>query len=148
MTFCTEWLGGLVVAQHKSKIEERLGSHLSQLVQVGFLSSYSIEKAKTSPAAGGFVLAFRPGTAFFDDYDRFYRRRKQGELQWDFDADQREIGTPLQVAYLFTEKRTGQPAISDTCVVRKRGSGQNSARKGRSKENCPFHFYFPPYKVV
>jgi len=116
---CTEWLGGLVVAQHRSKIEERLGSHLSQLVQVGFLSSYSIDKAKTSPAAGGFVLAFRPGAAFFEDYDRFYRRQKQGELQWDFDADQREIGTPLQVAYLFTEKRTGQPAASIAYVSSK-----------------------------
>jgi hypothetical protein len=109
---CTEWLGGLVVAQHKSKIEERLGSHLTQLVRLGFLASYSVDKARTSPAAGGFVLTFRPGATFFDDYDRFYRRQKQGELQWGFDADQRDIGTPLQVAYLFTEKRTGQPAAS------------------------------------
>lgn len=109
---CTEWLGGLVVTQHKSKIEERLGSHLSQLKDVDFLSSYSIEKAKTSPENGGFVLTFRPGRTFFEDYDRFYRRRQQGTLQWDFDADQRQIGTPLQVAYLFAEKRTGQPVAS------------------------------------
>jgi hypothetical protein len=109
---CDEWLGGLVVAQHKSKIEERLGSHFSQLVQTGFLSSYSIDRAKTLPQAGGFVLSFRPGAVFFEDYDRFYRRRQQGTLQWDFNADQREIGTPLQVAYLFTEKRTGQAAAS------------------------------------
>ncbi len=109
---CVEWLGGLVVAQHKSKIEERLGSHLAQLVQVGFLSSYSIEKAKTSPEAGGFVLTFRPGAVFFEDYGRFYQHRQQGTIQWDFHNDQREIATPLQVAYLFTEKRTGQPAAS------------------------------------
>jgi hypothetical protein len=109
---CTEWLGGLVVVRHKSKIEDRLGSHLSQLVQLNFLSSYSIDKAKTSPESGGFVLTFRPGRTFFEDYDRFYRRRKQGTLQWDFEADQRQIATPLQVAYLFTEKRTGQPAAS------------------------------------
>jgi len=109
---CREWLGGLVVVPHKSKIEERLGSHLSQLEQIGFLFSYSIDKAKTLSEAGGFVVTFRPGIAFFDDYDRFYRRRHQAGFQWDFHADQREIGTPLQVAYLFTEKRTGQPAPS------------------------------------
>lgn len=108
---CAEWLGGLVVAQHKSKIEERLGLHLAQLVEIGFLASYSIEKAKTFSKAGGFVLGFRPGPAFFDDYDRFYRRQ-QATHKWDFHADQRDIGTPLQVAYLFTEKRTGQPAAS------------------------------------
>ena len=113
---CAEWLGGLVVAQHKSKIEERLGSHFSQLVEIGFLSSYSIERAKALPHTGGFVLTFRPGPVFFEDYDRFYRHRKQGTLQWDFNADQREIGTPLQVAYLFSEKRTGQSAASISYV--------------------------------
>ena len=109
---CTEWLGGLVVVQHKSKIEERLGSHLAQLVQVGFLSSYSIDRARTLPQSGNFVLTFRPGAVFFEDYDRFYRRRQQGGLQSDFRTDQREIGTPLQVAYLFAEKRTGQAVAS------------------------------------
>lgn len=109
---CTEWLGGLVVAQHKSKIEERFGPHLSQLVQAGFLSSYAIEKARTLPDNGGFVLTFRPGPIFFDDYDRFYRRRQRGSIQSAFHTDQRDIGAPLQVAYLFTEKRTGQPAAT------------------------------------
>jgi hypothetical protein len=109
---CTEWLGGLVVVQHKSKIEERLGLHLAQLVRVGFLSSYSIERGRTLPQSGNFVLTFRPGSVFFEDYDRFYRRRQQGGVKSDFRADQREIGTPLQVAYLFAEKRTGQAAAS------------------------------------
>ena len=43
--------------------KRRCREALDDLVEVGFLSSYSIEKAKTSPAAGGFVLAFRPGAA-------------------------------------------------------------------------------------
>ena len=49
---------------------------------------------------------------FFDDYDRFYRHRAQGELQWEFQTDQREIGEPLKFAYLFAEKRSGQPVAS------------------------------------
>jgi hypothetical protein len=101
---CTEWLGGLKILAYKSDIiKDQLGSHLQQLIEVGFLSSYSIEKAKTRP---GFVLTFRPGPAFFQDYDRFYRHRKQGELQWDFQADRRDVAEPLRVAHLFTAKRT------------------------------------------
>jgi len=101
---CNEWLGGLKILAYKSDIiRDQLGSHLQQLIIVGFLSSYSIEKAKTRP---GFVITFRPGPAFFQDYDRFYRHRKQGELQWDFQADRRDVAEPLRVAHLFTAKRT------------------------------------------
>ena len=62
---------------------------------------------------------FRPGVGFFEDYDRFYRRRHQGELQWAFHEDRRQISEPLKVAYLFTEKRTGRPANSITFVPSK-----------------------------
>jgi hypothetical protein len=56
---CNEWLGGLKVLDHKSKIiNEQLGSHLTQFVNVGFLSSFAIEKAKQQP---GFVSTVRPG---------------------------------------------------------------------------------------
>jgi hypothetical protein len=107
---CTEWLGGLTIYDHRSLIvRDQLGSHLMQLVGAGFLSSYDIDKAK---GQDGFVLTFKPGRKFFEDYDRFYRRRAQGELQWEFRADEREIGEPLKFAYLFTERRTGQPVAS------------------------------------
>ena len=80
---CTEWLGGLTILTHKSKIVgEQLGHHLDQLVQAGFLASYVIERAKTQ-GREGFTILFRPGAMFFDDYDRFYRRRQQGQTQWD-----------------------------------------------------------------
>ena len=107
---CTEWLGGLTIYHHRSLIvRDQLGSHLTQLVDAGFLSSYDIDKAK---GQDGFVLTFKPGRKFFEDYDRFYRRRAQGELQWEFRADEREIGEPLKFAYLFAERRTGQPVAS------------------------------------
>ena len=57
---------------------------------------------------GGFVITFRPGAAFFADYDRFYRRRERATVQFDFDADQQQIAEPLKVAYLFVEKRNGR----------------------------------------
>jgi hypothetical protein len=105
---CNEWLGGLKILAYKSDIiKDQLGPHLTQLINEGFLSSYGIEKAKTRP---GFVITFRPGPAFFQDYDRFYRHRNQGELQWDFQADRRDVAEPLRIAHLFTAKRTKQDA--------------------------------------
>jgi Replication initiator protein A len=114
---CVEWLGGLTVLKYRSKIVgEQLGQHLDQLISEGFLASYGITKAKSRD---GFVVTFRPGEAFFRDYDRFYRQRRQGDLQFEFHADQREIGELLRVAYLFTEKRTGQPVSSVAFVPSK-----------------------------
>jgi hypothetical protein len=103
---CAEWLGGLTVLKHKSKIVgEQLGAHLKQLVEIGFLASYQI-----APAMGrdGFVLTFRPGAEFFADYQRFYANRGQRDFQFKFHEESQTVGEPHQVAYLFVEKRTGQ----------------------------------------
>jgi hypothetical protein len=62
---------------------------------------------------------FRPGVAFSEDYERFYRRRHQGELQWAFHDDRQQVSEPLKVAYLFTKKRTGHPADSIAFVPSK-----------------------------
>jgi hypothetical protein len=114
---CIEWLGGLSILTYKSKIiGEQLGQHLDQLVHSGFLMSYAISTARTG---GGFVLSFRPGVTFFEDYERFYRRRHQGELQWKANDDRQQIGEPLKVAYMFIEKRTGHPATSIAFVPSK-----------------------------
>jgi hypothetical protein len=94
-----------VVLKYPSKIEqEQLGPHLRQLVKAGFLASYKITEAK---GRGGFVITFRPGTTFFTDYDRFYRRQQRRSVQFDFHADRQQIAEPLKVAYLFVEKRNG-----------------------------------------
>jgi hypothetical protein len=104
---CAEWLGGLAVHRHLSTIErDQLGSHIRQLVREGFLASYHIAKARNGD---GFVITFRPGEMFFADYDRFYRHRERGELQFEFHGDRRDVAEPLKVAYLFAEKRTGRP---------------------------------------
>ena len=114
---CREWLGGLTVLQHRSKIiGEQLGPHLAQLIATGFLAGYSVEKAKTRE---GFVVTLKPGKLFFEDYDRFYRNRKQGDLQFEFHGERRDIAEPLRVAYLFAEKRTGQPVTSIAFVPSK-----------------------------
>jgi len=103
---CAEWLGGLTVLKYPSKIEqEQLGPHLRTLVQLGILASYHLRKAA---GGAGLVLTFRPGGVFFTDYDRFYRQRHQADFQFNFHDDQRTIGEPLRVAYLFVQKRTGQ----------------------------------------
>ncbi len=116
---CIEWLGGLTILPHKSKIVgEQLGRHLDQLVQAGFLSSYLIDSAKTQ-GRGGFTITFVPGAMFFGDYDRFYRRRQQVHTQWDYGAERKETSEPLKVAYLFAEKRTGRPVDSIAFVPSK-----------------------------
>ena len=103
---CAEWLGGLRVHPQRSIVEHnQLGPHLRQLVATGFLASYDIAKAKN---AAGLVIAFTPGQGFFDDYDRFYRRRARAEPQ----SERRETGDPLKLAYLFSEKRTGHKVSS------------------------------------
>jgi hypothetical protein len=104
---CIEWLGGLKVLPYRSMIErEQLGSHLRRLVSVGFLASYSISEAAN---ADGFIMRFRPGAAFFADYDHFYRHRGQAEVEVTFHGDTTEIAEPIKLAYLFIEKRSGQP---------------------------------------
>jgi hypothetical protein len=79
--------------------------HLRQLVKTEFLASYTITDAK---GRNGFVITFRPGAAFFADYDRFYRHRERGSVQFNFHADRQQIAEPLKVAYLFIEKRDGR----------------------------------------
>ena len=103
---CLEWLGGLTVLKYRSDIvRDQIGSHLSQLVELGFLRSFDIAPAETRK---GFVITFRPGARFLSDYNTFYARRFQGDFQFNFHEENRTIGDPHQVAYMFVEKRTGQ----------------------------------------
>jgi hypothetical protein len=114
---CSEWLGGLTVLQHRSKIVgEQLGPHLDQLVATSFLTNFDVEKAKTRE---GFVITMRPGKTFFEDYERFYQHRRPGDLQFEFHGGRHEVAEPLRVAYLFAEKRTGQPVASIAFVPSK-----------------------------
>jgi hypothetical protein len=111
---CAEWLGGLTVHQYQSNIErDQLGPHLRQLVRVGFLASYTVTNARSGE---GFIITLRPGSVFFTDYDRFYRRRKTGAVRFDFHDDRQGVAEPLKVAYLFMEKRLGQ-TIKDVPYV-------------------------------
>jgi len=97
-------------------IGEQLGKHIDQLVAAGFLASYTVKKAENGD---GFVIMFRPGVGFFEDYEHFHSRRHRGELQWAFHDDRQQVSEPLKVAYLFTEKHTGQPAVSIAFVPSK-----------------------------
>ena len=103
---CSEWLGGITVLKHRSKIlGEQMGTHLDQLVSLGFLRSYTLAPAESRE---GFVLTFRPGDQFKADYQTFYTRRSPGEVKFTFHDENREIGDPHRVTYLFMEKRTGR----------------------------------------
>jgi hypothetical protein len=87
-------LGGLTVHQYQSTIErDQLGPHLRQLVRTGFLASCAITKARSGE---GFVITFRPGSVFFTDYDRFYRRRQSAAVRFDFHDDRQGVAELLQ----------------------------------------------------
>jgi hypothetical protein len=101
---CTEWLGGLTVLEHKLQIRrDQLGPHLAQLVRLSFLSGYALEKTLDR----AFKLTFRPGRAFYQDYERYYQRRQQGQLQWEYHGDRANDHEPMKAAALFVEKNTG-----------------------------------------
>jgi hypothetical protein len=103
---CQEWLGGLTVLHHRSKIiREQLGPHLDRLVASKFLRSYGIEK---TAKGDGFNITFLPGRAFFEEYDAVYKRRTQPEIQFQFHEEEAEIGHPIELVRRFHELRTGQ----------------------------------------
>jgi hypothetical protein len=114
---CVEWLGGLTVLKHRSRIlGKQLGTHLDHLVSLGFLRSYAL-----TPAEGrdGFVLTFKPGDRFKADYRTFYARRTQGQVRFTFHEENHQIGDPHRVAYLFMEKRTGRKPDASAYVSSK-----------------------------
>ena len=133
---CTEWLGGLTILAHRSKIVgEQLGHHLDQLVAAGFLSSYLVEGAKTQ-GKDGFTITFRPGAMFFGDYDRFYRRQQQARSQWEPSGDRSEISEPLKVAYLFAEKRPGTRPTRSPSFHRRTWRRPNSSSPSCRQRSC------------
>jgi hypothetical protein len=114
---CAEWLGGLTVLRYRSSIErDQLGPHLRQLCATGFLAGYALDPTADGE---GLKITFRPGPTFLSDYERYYRRRAQGELQWQFHEERRDIQEPLQAVRIFIEKRTGKPLSAFTSVSEK-----------------------------
>jgi hypothetical protein len=71
---CAEWYGGVRPERYVSKIKEKhIGARLDDLVRVGLLDSYDIEK-KTD---GRYKIVFHPAAGFFQDYDDYYVNRKR-----------------------------------------------------------------------
>jgi hypothetical protein len=110
---CAEWLGGLSARPHRSQILEQLGPHLDRLRDAGFLAAFDLARAKATP---GFVLTFRPGPAFFADYDRFYRSRPAPRPAISATGPD-PADDALRVAYLFSSKLSGQPAATVAFVT-------------------------------
>ena len=97
---CSDWLGGLKQHRHQSKIREQLDLHLQALKEVKLLRGYKIERNSSN----GWKIAFTPGKGFREDYENFYLRKKQPELQFAYHADKKEIQEPIDVISLFYKK--------------------------------------------
>jgi len=107
---CRTWLGGLKVFQYKSHIiNDQLGRHLEELKKTRLIKSYDIEK---NAGGNGFNIVFRPGPGFFEDYDRFYNRRMQAELQFTLATDKNTIQEPQEIVLYFHEQLNGDADTS------------------------------------
>jgi hypothetical protein len=102
---CRTWLGGLKVIKHKSLIlRDQLGRHFETLKKTRLIKSYTIEK---NVEGDGFNLVFHPGSGFFEDYERFYLRRMQGELPFALAADENTIQKPQEIVLYFHQQLHG-----------------------------------------
>ena len=108
---CRTWLGGLKVIKHKSLIlRDQLGQHLETLKKTRLIKSYTIEK---NIEGDGFNLVCSPGPGFFDDYERFYRRRMQSELPFTLAVDENTIQKPQEIVLYFHQQLDGTDAITE-----------------------------------
>lgn len=95
---CGEWLGGLKPERYKSRIVKQLGVYLDALQNSGLIRSFAIEKAADQKS---FKLVFKPGKAFFYDYDHFYRKDGQRLLQFQEAADRVHLKSPSNAVRSF-----------------------------------------------
>jgi len=96
---CTQWLGGLTILKHKSKIlGEQLGQHIKILKERRLISAFSLEKRTED----GFTFTFSPGRSFFEDYARFYGGH--AELPFARAADRRRLEQPMELVRYFYKK--------------------------------------------
>lgn len=105
---CGEWLGGLAVHRHKSRIGQQLDPHLKTLIARGLLRSATIEKRSDGD---GFKVSFRPGREFFEDYAYFYNRSKGRLLQFQHSTDRFHIQKPLELAAHFYKRLKGVESL-------------------------------------
>ncbi|MBV6415424.1 MAG: hypothetical protein OMOMHJEC_03314 [Xanthomonadales bacterium] len=102
---CGEWLGGLKPQGYRSLILQQLGSHLDTLKSTGIIRGYSLERKADG---GGWKVVFRPGAAFFRDYELFYLGSRARVLQFQQSSDQHEIQRPYELAKSFYTKLHGR----------------------------------------
>jgi hypothetical protein len=102
---CRTWLGGLRVAKFQSFIlRDQLGRHLEAVKKTHLIKSYSLEKNATGD---GFNIIFHPGSGFFEDYERFYNRQRQSEMQFTLAADKNAIQEPQEIVLHFQRQLNG-----------------------------------------
>ena len=96
---CAEWLGGLKPEKYKSRIQKQLGHYLTALQDSGIVRSVAVEKTADEK---GFKLVFKPGKAFFSDYEHFYRKDGTTRvLQFQEAADRAHLKAPYNAVRGF-----------------------------------------------
>ena len=112
---CGEWLGGLKPQSYRSLIVQQLGSHLETLKSTGIIRAYSLERK----VDGGWKVVFKPGAAFFKDYELFYLGSRARVLQFQQSSDQHTIQRPYELAKLFYTKLHGRLENAEGIISQK-----------------------------
>ena len=107
---CNTWLSGLRILPYKSKIiSEQLGSHLGGLRQVKLIKSYDFVRNDS----GGYKLIVKPGSGFFEDYERYYGAQRQLPFPFKRAAEENSIKRPLELLSYFHKKRLGMEELAE-----------------------------------
>ena len=99
---CAEWLGGLKPEKYKSRIMKQLGRYLDALLETGLIRSVAIEMTADETQ---FKMVFKPGAAFFYDYEHFYNKGgKNRLLPFPEAADRAQLKAPYTAVRVFYKR--------------------------------------------
>lgn len=113
---CGEWLGGLKPQAYRSLILQQLGSHLETLKTTGIIRAFSLERKADG---AGWKVVFKPGAAFFKDYELFYLGSRARVLQFQQTEDQHTIQRPYELAKLFYTRLHGKLESAEGIISQK-----------------------------
>ena len=107
---CTTWLGGLKILRYKSDIlKDQLGRHLQDLKRIQLIKAFDFVRNEE----GGFKLVVKPGSGFFEDYDRYYGKYRQLPFPFKRAAEENTIKRPLELLSYFHKKRLGVEELAE-----------------------------------
>ena len=115
---------GITTYEYRSKIEEKLGPPLDELVAHGYISEWSIEQ---TASGSGFKVVICHGDKFFND--RRPRRRRRIPAEASGSAEGQAARKPRQQRLQLAAPPPEDPAAPLIAELAERGIGESDARQ-------------------